>query len=121
MHESSADNQTPEGDEPVDIGGLSIKRSVITEVLPEPERFERHRAEALAVDEAMSKNNGDIPAYVNEWPQERIEAVVATLKELGSLRSEAQRQLKESNDNAGDDSQHSEERPVSQLFRHGNG
>lgn len=110
------------GDDSVDIGGLWIKRASLAEILPDLARFERHRADALALDTEMSENNGAIPDYINDWPAERIEAVVATLKELGSLRAEAQRQLETDAENEDKDAaDHAGERPVSQLFRHGNG
>ncbi|GEM_PF-1657497 len=101
-------------DDAVDIGGLSVKRSALAEVLPDLERFERHRADALAIDAAMSANDGSVPEYVQEWPQERIEAVILTLKELGNLRAEVQRQISQQQTDRA-----TEDRPVSQLFRHG--
>lgn len=111
-----SDTPTNNGDDAVDIGGLSIKRSALVEVLPDLERFERHRADALAIDAAMSANDGSVPEYVNEWPQERIEAVVATLKELGNLRAEVQKQISQQQTDST-----TKDRPVSQLFRHGGG
>lgn len=119
MTNSTSDTQPADSDEPVDIGGISVKRSVLQEILPDVERFERHRDDALAIDAAMSGNEGTVPEYVNEWPHDRIEGVVTTLKELGSLREEAQRQIKANAES--NDSDDSNERPVSQLFRHGAG
>lgn len=109
-------NPANNADDAVDIGGLFVKRSVLAEVLPDLERFERHRADALAIDAAMSANDGSVPEYVQEWPQERIEAVVSTLKELGNLRAEVQKQISQQHKNSA-----TQDRPVSQLFRHGTG
>lgn len=111
-----SDTVSSSGDDAVDIGGLSVKRSALADVLPDLERFECHRADALAIDAAMSANDGKVPDYVQEWPQDRIEAVIVTLKELGKLRAEVQKQTsRQQTDNA------TQDRPVSQLFRHGGG
>lgn len=79
----------------LDIGGVALPRSALADVLPDMARFERYLADALAVDADMKRGDGSIPDYVREWPQERIEGVVATLKEVGSLREQAQAQVRE--------------------------
>lgn len=78
----------------MDIGGVALPRVELARVLPDFERFERHLADALKLDEQMHREGGAIPAYVREWSQARIEAVVATLKEVGSLREQTSEQLR---------------------------
>ena len=81
------------GNTHIDIGGVALPRATLAEVLPDIARFEQHLPDALAVDADMKAGDGSIPDYVSEWPQARIEAVVATLKELGSLREQASAEL----------------------------
>jgi hypothetical protein len=81
----------------VDIGGVALPREALANVLPDIERFERHLADALQVDRDMKAGDGSIPPYVSDWSQERINAVVATLKEVGSLREQAGEQIQSSN------------------------
>ena len=52
----------------------------------------------------MKQGDGSIPARVRDWPQEHIVGVVATLKELGSLREQAGESLQKPprKDNGGD-------------------
>lgn len=78
----------------IDIGGVALPRQELAEVLPDIERFETHLPDALAVDKQMREGDGSIPDYVSTWPQARVAAVVATLKELGSLREQAGEQIK---------------------------
>ena len=78
----------------IDIGGVALPRDELVEVLPDIARFEQHLPDALAVDKAMCEGDGSIPDYVRAWPQPRIEAVVTTLKEIGSLREQAGEQIK---------------------------
>ena len=78
----------------IDIGGVALPRKELAQVLPDMARFEAHLPDALAVDTQMREGDGSIPAYVQNWPQERVAAVVATLKELGSLREQASEQIK---------------------------
>lgn len=85
----------------IDIGGIALPRKTLAEVLPDLDRFERHLPDALAVDADMKAGDGSIPDYVAQWPQPRIEAVVATLKELGSLREQASAQLGKGGEGAG--------------------
>lgn len=72
----------------IDIGGLALPRSELAAVLPDIERFEAHLTDALAVDSHMSNGDGSVPSYVQKWPEERLANVIATLKELGSLRDQ---------------------------------
>lgn len=76
----------------IDIGGLALPRSELAAVLPDIERFEAHLTDALAVDSHMSHGDGSVPSYVQKWPEERLANVVATLKELGSLREQLTQQ-----------------------------
>ncbi|MES1930129.1 hypothetical protein SADO_12778 [Salinisphaera dokdonensis CL-ES53] len=78
----------------LDIGGVALPREELSQVLPDMARFEQHLPDALAIDTQMREGDGSIPAYVQDWPQERVAAVVATLKELGSLREQASEQIK---------------------------
>tara|TARA_B100002049_G_scaffold231018_1_gene208439 strand:- start:418 stop:705 length:288 start_codon:yes stop_codon:yes gene_type:complete len=80
----------------IDIGGIALPREELAQVLPDIERFERHLADALAVDRDMQASEGAVPDYVREWPQARIDAVVRTLKEVGSLREQTSEQMKTS-------------------------
>lgn len=73
----------------IDIGGIALPREELARVLPDIARFERHLPDALAIDTEMKQGDGSIPVRVGNWPQERIAGVVATLKELGSLREQA--------------------------------
>ena len=80
----------------IDIGGIALPREELAQVLPDIERFERHLPDALAVDRDMQASEGAVPDYVREWPQARIDAVVRTLKEVGSLREQTSEQMKTS-------------------------
>jgi len=88
----------------IDIGGMALPREELARVLPDIERFERHLPDALAIDTEMKQGDGSIPARVRDWPQEHIVGVVATLKELGSLREQAGESLQQPTrkDNGGD-------------------
>ena len=77
----------------LDIGGVALPREELSQVLPDMARFERHLPDALAIDKQMREGDGSIPSYVQDWPQDRIAAVVATLKEVGSLREQAGEQI----------------------------
>lgn len=77
----------------IDIGGMALSRAELAEVLPDIERFEQHLTDALAVDSYMKNGDGSIPGYAQQWPQERIAAVVATLNEIGSLREQLGEQM----------------------------
>ncbi len=72
----------------IDIGGVALPRSELAAVLPDMERFETHLTDALAVDSHMSNGDGSVPSYARKWPEERLANVIATLKELGSLREQ---------------------------------
>ncbi|MES1937171.1 hypothetical protein [Salinisphaera hydrothermalis] len=72
----------------IDIGGVALPREQLASVLPDIERFEAHLTDALAVDSHMSNGDGSVPSYVQKWSEERLAHVVATLKELGSLREQ---------------------------------
>ena len=72
----------------IDIGGLALPRNELVKVLPDIERFEANLTDALAVDSYMSNGDGSIPSYVEKWSEQRLSDVVATLKELGSLREQ---------------------------------
>lgn len=74
----------------IDIGGIALPREELARVLPDMARFEENLPDALAVDADMKRNEGVIPDYVRAWPQPRIADVIATLKEVGSLREQAQ-------------------------------
>lgn len=87
----------------IDIGGVALPREELARVLPDIERFERHLPDSLAVDAEMKQGDGSIPARVRDWPQERIAGVVATLKELGSLREQADSSLQRPAKNPGND------------------
>ncbi|MES1949083.1 hypothetical protein C84B14_17128 [Salinisphaera sp. C84B14] len=77
----------------IDIGGIALPREELAQVLPDIERFEQHLPDALAVDRDMKASGGAVPDYVRQWPQARIDAVVRTLKEVGSLREQASEQM----------------------------
>ncbi|HET7313025.1 MAG TPA: hypothetical protein VFJ08_01600 [Salinisphaera sp.] len=72
----------------IDIGGVALPRSELAEVLPDIERFEAYLTDALAVDSYMGNGDGSVPSYVHKWPEERLANVIATLKEIGSLREQ---------------------------------
>lgn len=76
----------------IDIGGVALSRSELAEVLPDIRRFEAHLTDALAVDSYMSHGDGGIPSYARKWSENRLTNVVATLKELGSLREQLSQQ-----------------------------
>lgn len=69
-----------------------MPRSELANVLPDIERFEAHLTDALAVDSHMSNGDGSVPSYVQKWSEERLANVIATLKELGSLREQLAQQ-----------------------------
>lgn len=79
-------HQTPSSH--IDIGGVALPREQLVDVLPDIERFEAHLTDALAVDSYMHNGDGSVPAYVHKWSEERLAGVIATLKELGSLREQ---------------------------------
>lgn len=72
----------------IDIGGVALPRSELADVLPDIERFETHLTDALAVDSYLRNGDGSIPSYAQKWPEERLANVIATLKEIGSLREQ---------------------------------
>lgn len=76
----------------IDIGGVALPRDELASVLPDIERFEARLTDALAVDSHMSNGDGSVPSYVQKWSEERLANVVATLKELGSLREQLAQQ-----------------------------
>lgn len=85
MPRKDSHNPSPEH---IDIGGVALPRRELAEVLPDIDRFEAHLTDALAVDSHMSNGDGNLPSYVQQWSEERIANVVATLKEVGSLREQ---------------------------------
>ena len=76
----------------IDIGGVALPRRELAAVLPDIERFEAHLTDALAVDSHMRNGDGSVPSYVRKWPEARLANVIATLKELGSLREQLSQQ-----------------------------
>lgn len=87
----------------IDIGGLALPRSELAEVLPDIDRFEKYLTDALAVDSYMTNGDGSVPSYVQKWPEERLSGVIATLKEIGSLREQLGQQGIKPDSNSADD------------------
>lgn len=78
-------------DSHIDIGGAAVPRSELRRVLPDIARFEAHLTDALAVESHMNHGDGAVPDFVQRWPEERLADVIATLKELGSIREQLTR------------------------------
>ncbi|HET8555477.1 MAG TPA: hypothetical protein VFL78_11685 [Rhodanobacteraceae bacterium] len=71
-------------DDLVDVGDVSIPRWLLHQLVPDIDRFEKWRVDALNLSIDMD-DCGGVPGYVLEWSEAKREAVGATLDDIATI------------------------------------